>query len=184
MPQRQEPLPTALSTAAARAAKRCSPSTRAAFNSQARPPVVTQGTARGSGARILRRRGAKANQRKKRKMASLPKAVGRWSGVWCRAGQAPKLAAARARTQTAMRALGTSGGNPVEYMNPHRSDAEALIAAVPVIKVKGNVATCNGGGGALGHPIEYITLNTVDPTIPTDCKYCGLRFVRDPDFHH
>ena len=55
---------------------------------------------------------------------------------------------------------------------------------MPVIKVKGNVATCNGGGGALGHPIEYITLNTVDPTIPTDCKYCGLRFVRDPDFHH
>ena len=91
---------------------------------------------------------------------------------------------ARARTQTAARALGTSGGNPVEYMNPHRSDAEALIAAVPVIKGKGNVATCNGGGGALGHPIEYITLNTVDPTIPTDCKYCGLRFVRDPDFHH
>ena len=88
------------------------------------------------------------------------------------------------RTQTAVRALGTSGGNPVEYVNPHRSDAEALIAAVPVIKVKGNVATCNGGGGALGHPIEYITLNTVDPTIPTDCKYCGLRFVRDPDFHH
>ena len=117
-------------------------------------------------------------------MASLPKAVGRWSGVWCRAGQAPKLAAARARTQTAVRALGTSGGNPVEYMNPHRSDAEALIAQVPVIKVKGNVATCNGGGGALGHPIEYITLNTVDPTIPTDCKYCGLRFVRDPDFNH
>jgi len=119
-------------------------------------------------------------------MASLPKAVGRWSGVWCRAcrGQAPKLAAARARAPAAARALGTSGGNPVEYVNPHRSDAEALIAAVPVIKVRGNVATCNGGGGALGHPIEYITLNTVDPTVPTDCKYCGLRFVRDPDFHH
>ena len=47
-------------------------------------------------------------------------------------------------------ALGTSGGNPVEYMNPHRSDAEALIAAVPVIKVKGNVATCHGGGGQAG----------------------------------
>jgi hypothetical protein len=25
---------------------------------------------------------------------------------------------------------------------------------VPVVKVKGNLATCNGGGGALGHPIE------------------------------
>ena len=26
-----------------------------------------------------------------------------------------------------------------------------------VIKVKGNLATCNGGGGALGHPIEPAT---------------------------
>ena len=100
-----------------------------------------------------------------------------------RAAARPRSSRRRARApQTAARALGTSGGNPVEYVNPHRSDAEALIAAVPVIKVKGNVATCNGGGGALGHPIEYITLNTVDPTIPTDCKYRGLRFVRDPDF--
>ena len=39
-------------------------------------------------------------------------------------------------------------------MNPHRSDAEELIAKVPVIEVKGSLATCNGGGGALGHPIE------------------------------
>ena len=72
----------------------------------------------------------------------------------------------------------------MEYVNPHRSDAKALIAAVPVIKVKGNVATCNGGGGALGHPIEGSMRSTRggDPTIPTDCKYAGLRFVRDPDF--
>lgn len=117
------------------------------------------------------------------------KAVGRWSGVWCRAckGQGPKLMKARAPTaarQTTARAMGTSGGNPVEYMNPHRSDAEVLIAQVPVIKVKGNIATCNGGGGALGHPIEYITLNVADTTIQAECKYCGLRFVRDPDFHH
>ena len=41
-----------------------------------------------------------------------------------------------------------------QYVNPHRSDAEELIARVPVIKVKGLIATCNGGGGALGHPIE------------------------------
>ena len=69
-------------------------------------------------------------------------------------------------------------------MNPHRSDAEELIAKVPVIKVKGNLATCNGGGGALGHPIEYITLNKVDLTEPTECKYCGLRYVRDPAYGH
>ena len=54
---------------------------------------------------------------------------------------------------------------------------ETIPVATPTL-------SCDGGGGALGHPIEYITLNTVDPTIPTDCKYCGLRFVRDPDFHH
>mmetsp|Transcript_17417 Transcript_17417/g.51553 ORF Transcript_17417/g.51553 Transcript_17417/m.51553 type:complete len:104 (+) Transcript_17417:95-406(+) len=84
----------------------------------------------------------------------------------------------------APRWLGTSGGNPVEYVNPHRSDAEELIARVPVIKVKGLIATCNGGGGALGHPIEYITLNKINPEEPTDCKYCGVRYVMDPDHHH
>ena len=73
---------------------------------------------------------------------------------------------------------------PSQYMNPHRSNAEELIDQVPVIKVKGNLATCNGGGGALGHPIEYITLNKIDPSQPTECKYCGLRYVRDASYGH
>ena len=116
----------------------------------------------------------------------------------------PSFAAATART------MGTSGGSPVQvrvprrpppstrrfsaggdrprppsqYMNPHRSNAEELIDQVPVIKVKGNLATCNGGGGALGHPIEYITLNKIDPSQPTECKYCGLRYVRDASYGH
>jgi len=32
-----------------------------------------------------------------------------------------------------------------------------------VIEVEGMVAVCDGGGGALGHPKEYIELNTVIP---------------------
>ena len=39
-----------------------------------------------------------------------------------------------------------------------------------------HVLVCDGGGGALGHPLEYIQLNTTlkEPQI---CKYCGLRFI-------
>ena len=40
-----------------------------------------------------------------------------------------------------------------------RSNAEVLIDGVPVIEVDGTVAICNGGGGALGHPIEYIQVS-------------------------
>mmetsp|Transcript_7456 Transcript_7456/g.6687 ORF Transcript_7456/g.6687 Transcript_7456/m.6687 type:complete len:122 (-) Transcript_7456:26-391(-) len=57
-----------------------------------------------------------------------------------------------------------------------RSNAEELISKVPVIEVDGHVAVCDGGGGALGHPIEYIQLNTIADQ-PQPCKYCGLRYV-------
>lgn len=59
-------------------------------------------------------------------------------------------------SRVARRCLATAGANPVKYPIPHRSNAEELISKVPVIKVKGPTATCNGGGGALGHPIEYV----------------------------
>ena len=49
--------------------------------------------------------------------------------------------------------------------------------------MKGDVAMCDGGGGALGHPIEYINLNTKDPSIPCTCKYCGVNFMKDPNYH-
>jgi NADH dehydrogenase (ubiquinone) Fe-S protein 6 len=58
-----------------------------------------------------------------------------------------------------------------------RSNAEKLISKVPVIEVEGYTAICTGGGGALGHPTEYIQLNTVTPGEVATCKYCGLRFV-------
>jgi uncharacterized Zn-finger protein len=33
---------------------------------------------------------------------------------------------------------------------------------------------CDGGGGALGHPIEYMTLGEKGEVI---CKYCGRRYL-------
>lgn len=43
--------------------------------------------------------------------------------------------------------------------------------------VDGHVAVCDGGGGALGHPLEYIQLDTYTDK-PQVCKYCGLRFIK------
>ena len=85
--------------------------------------------------------------------------------------------------------------------NRHKSISESLIKEVPVIEVDGTVAMCDGGtyhnlfpfkistrsenapnaqtgGGATGHPVEYIQLNTTDGSKPQTCKYCGLRFVQ------
>jgi uncharacterized Zn-finger protein len=65
----------------------------------------------------------------------------------------------------------------------HRSNAEVLIHKVPAIEVSGHVAVCDGGGGALGHPVEYIQLDTVSKE-PAICKYCGLRFKMKSGGHH
>ena len=39
------------------------------------------------------------------------------------------------------------------------------------------------GGGATGHPIEYIQLNKRAGPSPTACKYCGLRYVGTGHHH-
>lgn len=45
------------------------------------------------------------------------------------------------------------------------------------IEVQTRVAQCWGGGDvALGHPIEYISLDGTTAEDPAVCKYCGLRF--------
>ena len=67
--------------------------------------------------------------------------------------------------------------------NAHRSNAEELINKQPVIKVKGTVAVCDGGGGSLGHPVEYIQL-ALQKDQPSVCKYCGLRYEQDHGDHH
>ena len=42
------------------------------------------------------------------------------------------------------------------------------------IKVRMPVVSCDGGGGALGHPLVY--LNTGENGV-VDCPYCGKRYV-------
>jgi len=63
-----------------------------------------------------------------------------------------------------------------KQINPHF--AIDLINSVPPKPVKDRVVSCDGGGGALGHPKVYINL---DQPGPKACGYCGLRFVLD---HH
>jgi NADH dehydrogenase (ubiquinone) Fe-S protein 6 len=45
--------------------------------------------------------------------------------------------------------------------------------------VDGDLAVCEGGGGALGHPVEYITLKASGSgsKLAGICKYCNLRYV-------
>eukprot|EP00243_Klebsormidium_subtile_P004819 TRINITY_DN18995_c0_g1_i1.p1 TRINITY_DN18995_c0_g1~~TRINITY_DN18995_c0_g1_i1.p1 ORF type:complete len:131 (+),score=12.64 TRINITY_DN18995_c0_g1_i1:456-848(+) len=52
---------------------------------------------------------------------------------------------------------------------------QELISEVPPIEILGAVAACQGGKDvALGHPIEYIKLDSHEPSV---CKYCGLRYI-------
>jgi NADH dehydrogenase (ubiquinone) Fe-S protein 6 len=54
-----------------------------------------------------------------------------------------------------------------------------------VIEVDGHLAVCEGGGGALGHPIEYIQLDKVNNSDePSVCLYCGLRYKSKGHHHH
>ena len=65
-----------------------------------------------------------------------------------------------------------------------RSDAEVNIKKIPAIEVEGHLAVCEGGGGSLGHPIEYIQLDNVNTNEPVACMYCGLRYVSKGHHHH
>lgn len=49
-----------------------------------------------------------------------------------------------------------------------------LIAEQPVGDVESRVVSCDGGGGALGHPKVYINLDKETKT--GTCGYCGLQF--------
>ena len=64
--------------------------------------------------------------------------------------------------------------------NEHRSNAEAMVNALPVILVQSTTALCDGGGGATGHPVEYMRLDKREGASPVVCKYCGLRYKMAP----
>uniref|UniRef100_H3A6D5 NADH dehydrogenase [ubiquinone] iron-sulfur protein 6, mitochondrial n=1 Tax=Latimeria chalumnae TaxID=7897 RepID=H3A6D5_LATCH len=56
----------------------------------------------------------------------------------------------------------------------NESFAIDLVAEEPVTEVEDRVTSCDGGGGALGHPKVYINLDK-DTKVGT-CGYCGLHF--------
>jgi len=62
------------------------------------------------------------------------------------------------------------------------------IEAIPPVEIDGFLAKCDGGGGPLGHPIEYIKVPAFSREHEGvrragECKYCGMRFV-SRQFHH
>mmetsp|Transcript_139 Transcript_139/g.185 ORF Transcript_139/g.185 Transcript_139/m.185 type:complete len:125 (-) Transcript_139:312-686(-) len=72
---------------------------------------------------------------------------------------------------------------PEYKLGKHRSNALELVEKQAIIEVDGPVAVCDGGGGALGHPVEYIKLGKradYGPGMKEEdgypCIYCGLRY--------
>ncbi len=67
----------------------------------------------------------------------------------------------------------------------HKSNAEELINALPVVEVTGDTARCTGVNElGLGHPVQYIQLNRRHEHTPATCKWCGLRFRKAEGDHH
>ncbi|ORY46538.1 hypothetical protein BCR33DRAFT_715591 [Rhizoclosmatium globosum] len=82
--------------------------------------------------------------------------------------------------------VATTGHGAFEQTNmalqvPKPVAAIDLIAAVPVTLVAGRRASCNGGGGALGHPRVFFNL---DDGQAVACSYCGLKYQKDPHAGH
>mmetsp|Transcript_10433 Transcript_10433/g.12693 ORF Transcript_10433/g.12693 Transcript_10433/m.12693 type:complete len:148 (-) Transcript_10433:548-991(-) len=64
-------------------------------------------------------------------------------------------------------------------LGKHRSNALELVMKQPINYVDGPVAVCDGGGGGLGHPVEYISVANIGGAAKP-CVYCGLRFAERP----
>lgn len=60
-------------------------------------------------------------------------------------------------------------------LQPQPQAAIELIAQQPIRYETRRVVSCNGGGGALGHPKVYINLDKAGE--PNVCPYCKLRSV-------
>ncbi|MET0183385.1 MAG: zinc-finger domain-containing protein [Caulobacterales bacterium] len=59
-------------------------------------------------------------------------------------------------------------------------DADALPAPETIV-VTSHRVKCDGGGGALGHPLVYYDMGE-DHYV--ECLYCDRRFVLDPNAPH
>ncbi|KAL6910510.1 hypothetical protein GGI43DRAFT_378477 [Trichoderma evansii] len=95
-------------------------------------------------------------------------------------GQAPNRAAVWSRSQkprsTAM--TGPRFEQTDFSLQPQPYSAMDLVHKVPVTWTHDRIVSCNGGGGASGHPRIFI--NTDKPEIAS-CNYCGTPFANE---HH
>ncbi len=62
----------------------------------------------------------------------------------------------------------------LQEMSASSAVAPAANSSQP-IETSAKTVACNGGGGALGHPVTYYTFG--DKT-QIDCRYCGQVFVK------
>ena len=71
-------------------------------------------------------------------------------------------------------------------MKTHKTNAEELINALPVVEVDGDTARCTGVNELrLGHPVQYIQINRRQEQSLAACKLCGLPFKeRTGGYHH
>ena len=56
-----------------------------------------------------------------------------------------------------------------------QSQASTQMKPPETIEVDRDRVGCDGGKGALGHPLVYLT---VDNSGKVDCPYCGRRYIR------
>jgi NADH dehydrogenase (ubiquinone) Fe-S protein 6 len=82
----------------------------------------------------------------------------------------------------AVYSLGERSHMPTLKRENEKTPMEFIAEVAPIV-VDATTAVCDGGGGALGHPIEYIQLNKINVNEPETCKYCGLRFIQKHKEH-
>ncbi|CAG9336133.1 unnamed protein product [Blepharisma stoltei] len=79
-------------------------------------------------------------------------------------------------------------GNPVDITQPHQAsklthltNGEEWIWKMSPILVDDDIVRCTGVKTiGLGHPMVYILLNKVEQNEPEVCKWCGLRYRKNP----
>ena len=65
--------------------------------------------------------------------------------------------------------------SPITFQNGSKPQP---VAPAEVIYVADTRVCCDGGGGALGHPKVWYS---VEPGTPVDCMYCDRQFIYDPE---
>ncbi len=56
-------------------------------------------------------------------------------------------------------------------------NAKPFPEALEVVYIADDTVSCDGGGGPIGHPRVYLTIDV--QTHSVDCGYCDRRFVKD-----